>query len=85
VGVHSRHLLAGCVLRRRRHRLSDPRTVRSAPHWRRITVHHASAAIADALSTALCAASAAEIAAVPPRIPGALALDAFDNASGMSI
>jgi hypothetical protein len=47
------------------HRLSDPRTVRSAPLWRRITVHHASAAVADALSTALCAASAAKVAAVP--------------------
>jgi thiamine biosynthesis lipoprotein len=87
---------SGCVLGASgaAHHLFDPRTGRSAPHWRRITVFHASAAVADALSTALYAASAGEIAAVLSRIPGAavLALDtaggerrwSFDKASGVS-
>jgi thiamine biosynthesis lipoprotein len=51
------------------HHLFDPRTGRSAGHWRRITVHHRSAAVADALSTALYATSADEIAAVLARFP----------------
>jgi thiamine biosynthesis lipoprotein len=62
---------AGCVLGAAgaAHHLFDPRTGRSAGHWRRITVHHRSAAVADALSTALYATSAGEIAAVLARFP----------------
>jgi thiamine biosynthesis lipoprotein len=63
---------AGCVLGAAGavHHLFDPRTGRSADHWRRITVHHRSAAVADALSTALYAASSpAEITAVLARLP----------------
>lgn len=52
------------------HHLFDPRSGRSAALWRRVSVHHRSAAIADALSTALYAASADEIAAVTAQIPG---------------
>jgi len=52
------------------HHLFDPRSGRSAAVWRRLTVHHRSAALADALSTALYAASADEIAAVTAQIPG---------------
>lgn len=43
------------------HHLFDPRTGRSATQWRRVIVHHELAAVADALSTALYAASLAEI------------------------
>jgi thiamine biosynthesis lipoprotein len=52
------------------HHLFDPRTGRSATHWRRITVHHRSAAVADALSTALYAMSDREIEAALPAWPG---------------
>jgi len=52
------------------HHLFDPRSGRSAAIWRRITVHHRLAAVADALSTALYAASAREIEALLPRLPG---------------
>jgi thiamine biosynthesis lipoprotein len=52
------------------HHLFDPRTGRSASHWRRIIVHHGSAAIADALSTALYAASHDEIGIVLRRFAG---------------
>jgi thiamine biosynthesis lipoprotein len=44
------------------HHLFDPRTGQSPRQWQRLTVHHRSAAIADALSTALYAASAHELA-----------------------
>lgn len=54
------------------HHLFDPRTGRSATHWRRITVHHRSAAVADALSTAFYAMSAREIESVLPTWPGLL-------------
>jgi thiamine biosynthesis lipoprotein len=62
---------AGCVLGAAgaAHHLFDPRTGRSAGHWQRITVHHRSAAVADALSTALYVTSADEIAAVLARFP----------------
>jgi thiamine biosynthesis lipoprotein len=62
---------AGCVLGADGaiHHLFDPRTGRSAVHWRRMTVHHRSAAVADALSTALYAASPAEIAPILARVP----------------
>jgi len=70
---------AGCVIGAAgaAHHLFDPRTGRSALHWRRMIVHHASAAVADALSTALYAASPDEIAALLPRMgnAGVLALD----------
>lgn len=53
------------------HHLFDPRTGRSAHHWRRLTVGHRSAAIADGLSTALYGAARGEIEAVLPRFAGA--------------
>jgi len=49
--------------------LFDPRTGCSASHWRQITVHHRSATVADALSTALYAAPADEMAALLARFP----------------
>jgi thiamine biosynthesis lipoprotein len=63
---------AGCVLGAggAAHHLFDPRTGRSANHWRTITVHHRSAAVADALSTALYVASTREIDAILARLPG---------------
>lgn len=62
---------AGCVLGAQgaAHHLFDPRSGRSAHHWRRVTVHHRSAAVADAFSTALYVASAEEIGKVMKRIP----------------
>lgn len=63
---------AGCVLGARgaAHHLFDPRSGRSAARWRTVTVHHRSAAVADALSTAFYIASADEITALLPRFPG---------------
>ena len=63
---------AGCVLGANGgvHHLFDPRTGLSAQRWRRLTVHHLSAAVADALSTALYAASVEEIAMVLGRVSG---------------
>jgi thiamine biosynthesis lipoprotein len=63
---------AGCVLGARGavHHLFDPRSGRSAAHWKALTVHHRSAAVADALSTAFYIASADEIAALLPGFPG---------------
>lgn len=63
---------SGCVLGAAGavHHLFDPRSGRSATRWRRITVHHRSAAVADALSTALYAATAEEIAATVAGLPG---------------
>jgi FAD:protein FMN transferase len=63
---------SGCVLGAAGavHHLFDPRTGRSAAHWRRITVHHRSAAIADALSTALYIASADDIEPILRRVAG---------------
>jgi thiamine biosynthesis lipoprotein len=63
---------SGCVLGAggTAHHLFDPRTGRSAVHWKTITVHHRSAAVADALSTALYAASASEIEVLLPRFAG---------------
>jgi thiamine biosynthesis lipoprotein len=52
------------------HHLFDPRHGRSAAHWTSVTVHHRSAAVADALSTALYVASAGEIEALLPRFAG---------------
>jgi thiamine biosynthesis lipoprotein len=54
------------------HHLFDPRSGRSGQHWRRITVHHRSAAVADALSTALYVASPDEIEAITARFGGAV-------------
>jgi thiamine biosynthesis lipoprotein len=53
------------------HHLFDPRTGHSARHWRRVTVHHRSAAIADGLSTAFYAASADELASMLGTISSA--------------
>lgn len=66
---------AGCVIGAGglAHHLFDPRTGRSAQPWRRLTVAHRSAAVADALSTGLYAASHAEIGDVLARFPGAQA------------
>lgn len=63
---------SGCVLGASgtAHHLFDPRSGRSAAHWKRITVHHRSAAVADALSTALYAASAGEIETLLPHFAG---------------
>jgi thiamine biosynthesis lipoprotein len=63
---------AGCILGAggAAHHLFDPRTGRSAEHWRKITVHHRSAASADALSTAIYAASATEIVTLLERFAG---------------
>lgn len=62
---------AGCVLGAGGaiHHLFDPRTGRSADHWLRITVHHRLAALADALSTALYAASVSELTAMLAHLP----------------
>lgn len=54
------------------HHLFDPRSGRSAGHWRRITVHHRSAAVADALSTALSAAMPREAAQIVANVPGTM-------------
>lgn len=66
---------AGCVLGAggAAHHLFDPRSGRSATRWKTVTVHHRSAAVADALSTALYVASADEIAALLPQFPGTIA------------
>ena len=63
---------SGCVLGASgaAHHLFDPRSGRSAAHWTKITVHHRSAAVADALSTALYVASSDEIEALLPRFAG---------------
>ena len=63
---------AGCVLGAggAAHHLFDPRSGRSAACWKTVTVHHRSAAVADALSTTFYIASADEIAALLPRFPG---------------
>ena len=63
---------AGCILGASgtAHHLFDPRSGRSASHWKKITVHHRSAAVADALSTALYVASADEIETLLPRFAG---------------
>jgi thiamine biosynthesis lipoprotein len=72
---------AGCILGAAGavHHLFDPRTGCSASHWRQITVHHRSAAVADALSTALYAASADEMALLLARLPGVAVLAADHN------
>lgn len=64
---------AGCVLGAdgAAHHLFDPRSGRSASHWKKVTVHHRSAAVADALSTAFYIATGDEIASLLPRFPGA--------------
>lgn len=63
---------AGCVLGAggTAHHLFDPRSGRSATHWKTVTVHHHSAAVADALSTTCYVASAEEIASLLPGFPG---------------
>ena len=65
---------SGCVLGASGavHHLFDPRNGRSAAHWTKVTVHHGSAAVADALSTALYVASSAEIEALLPRFAGTM-------------
>lgn len=62
----------GCILGAKGavHHLFDPRTGRSARHWQKITVHHRSAAVADALSTAFYAADAHEIASLVTNCEG---------------
>ncbi len=63
---------SGCVLGAggAAHHLFDPRSGRSAAHWKRITVHHRSAAVADALSTTLYVATASEIERLLPQLSG---------------
>lgn len=67
---------AGCIFGAggRAHHLFDPRSGQSASLWRGMTVHHRSAAIADALSTALYAATEQELERTLARFPGAWAL-----------
>lgn len=64
----------GCVLGAggAAHHLFDPRSGRSAACWRTVSVHHRSAAVADALSTTFYVASADDIAALLPRFPGTI-------------
>lgn len=61
------------------HHLFDPRSGQSANLWRRVTVHHPSAAVADALSTALYAAAEREISATLERFPDATAIVTGQN------
>jgi thiamine biosynthesis lipoprotein len=63
---------AGCVLGAggAAHHLFDPRSGRSASCWKNVSVHHRSAAVADALSTTFYIATADEIAALLTRFPG---------------
>ncbi len=63
---------AGCILGAggAAHHLFDPRTGRSAGGWKRISVAHASAAVADALSTTLAIAAAPDIPRLLARFPG---------------
>jgi thiamine biosynthesis lipoprotein len=65
---------AGCVLGAggAAHHLFDPRSGRSTACWQTLSVHHRSAAVADALSTTFYVASADEIAALLPRFPGTI-------------
>lgn len=65
---------AGCVLGAggAAHHLFDPRSGRSAACWKTVTVHHRSAAVADALSTTFYVASPDEIATLLPRFPGTI-------------
>lgn len=62
----------GCILDGKGavHHLFDTRTGSSAGHWQRVTVHHRSAAVADALSTAFYAASADELTSMLGTIGG---------------
>ncbi len=48
----------------------NPRTGRSPAHWRAVTVRHASAAVADALSTALFCADPAQLKRIAARQRG---------------
>jgi FAD:protein FMN transferase len=63
---------AGCVLGAggAAHHLFDPRSGRSAACWKSVTVHHRSAAVADALSTTFYIAGHDEVAALLPQFPG---------------
>lgn len=63
---------SGCILGASgaAHHLFNPRTGRSAHRWRRMTVGHRSAAVADALSTALYVATPAEITAIVKKFTG---------------
>ena len=72
---------AGCIIGASgaAHHLFDPRIGRSAATWRRLTVHHRSAAVADALSTALYAAAPEEIAPILGRIGTGTAVWAVDR------
>lgn len=76
---------AGCVLGAggEAHHLFDPHTGYSANRWRRMTVGHRSAAVADALSTALYAATPGEISATVEKFKG-IHVRATDN-SGREI
>ena len=71
---------SGCILGAdgEAHHLFDPRSGRSAAHWRTMTVHHASAAFADALSTAFSIASADEIEALLAQLNG-ITISAVDR------
>lgn len=72
---------AGCILGAggEAHHIFDPASGLSAHHWRRVSVHHQSAAIADAFSTAFYVASLAGMQAVLRRV-GGLTVWATDHA-----
>lgn len=55
------------------HHILDPRTGRPSRQWASLSVRHASATVADALSTGLSCAGAAEIRSVLAKVPGAVA------------
>lgn len=55
------------------HHIFDPRTGRPSRQWASLSVRHASATVADALSTGLSCAGAAEIRSVLTKVPGATA------------
>jgi thiamine biosynthesis lipoprotein len=63
---------SGCVLGASgaAHHVFDPRNGRSATYWKKVTVHHRSAAVADALSTAFYVASSGEIEILLPQFAG---------------
>jgi FAD:protein FMN transferase len=76
---------SGCVLgaEGHAHHLFDPATGRSADLWRQVIVEHQSAAVADALSTALYALPAETISRVLPRC-GSARVYATDQVGGRS-
>ncbi|RMF01487.1 MAG: FAD:protein FMN transferase [Alphaproteobacteria bacterium] len=61
----------------------SPSTGRSVAHWRAVTVRHPSAAIADALSTALVLAGQREMSMIARRIGGAWVQAVREDGTGV--